>query len=252
VSTPSFEERRLSFGDAASEYDDYRPGYPREAIEWIARAATRPIHEVADVGAGTGALSRLLVGEGYDVTAIDPDAKMLDQLKVGLKGVDCVVGRAEMLPLPTHSVDAVTVAQAFHWFDGARAAAEFRRVLRPGGVVGLIWNRRDDRVPWMSGLRPLVDDPNADISSVDEALAEIAEYFPDVVRAEFSHSVPMTPEAYVGLVGTFSFVRLHSDAANILDSVRQYLATHDDTRNRNYIDVPYVTAAYRAVGTPVT
>ena len=106
----------------------------------------------------------------------------------------------------------MTVAQAFHWFDPVAAAREFARVLRPGGVVGLFWNLRDDRTPWWAALRPIIDGPDWVRDSGEAALAELAQVFPGLERNEFAHSTPMTHDRIVNLVGTFSFVRLQDDA----------------------------------------
>jgi SAM-dependent methyltransferase len=246
MSEPSWEDRALSFGAEAESYDAFRPRYPREAVEWVFQAAKREVRDVADVGAGTGALTSLLVSLGLDVTAFDADAQMLEQLRRSVPEVNAVVARAEELTLDVGSVDAVTVAQAFHWFDPVAAAHEFSRVLRPGGVVGLFWNLRDDREPWWAALRPIIGGPDWERSDVNETLRELAEDFPNVERREFSHLTAMTPDQIVQLVNTFSFVRLRDDAPELLDQVRAVLASHPDTRGRDTIDVPYVTAAYRA------
>jgi SAM-dependent methyltransferase len=246
MTEPSMEDRALSFGQEAASYDAYRPRYPREAAAWVLEAAQRKVRDVADVGAGTGALTSLLVSLGFDVTAFDADAQMLDQLRGSVPGVSAIVAPAEKLPLDDASVDAVTVAQAFHWFDPGVAAKEFARVLRPGGVVGLLWNLRDDRESWWAALRPIIGGPDWERADVEEELRELAQVFPNIERREFPHVTSMTPDQIVKLANTFSFVRLREDAPDVLDQVRAVLATHADTKGRDFIDVPYVTAAYRA------
>jgi SAM-dependent methyltransferase len=136
--------RALSFGAAASSYDAGRPGYPAEAVRW-----TLPdrVDRVLDLGAGTGKLSQAVAALGLDVVAVEPDEAMR-----ALVPVEALAGTAEQIPLPDASVDAVLVGQAFHWFDPALALPEMRRVLRPGGSIGLFWNLYDDAVPWVSQL----------------------------------------------------------------------------------------------------
>jgi SAM-dependent methyltransferase len=246
MTEPSMEDRALSFGQEAQSYDENRPRYPREAVAWVLESAKRKVRDVADVGAGTGALTSLLVSMGLDVTAFDADGQMLEQLRRSMPEVNAMVAPAEQLTLGDASVDAVTVAQAFHWFDPVAAAEEFSRVLRPGGVIGLFWNLRDDRAPWWAALRPIINGPDWERADGNEALAELAQVFPNVERHEFPHVTPMTHERIVNLVNTFSFVRLRDDAADVLDQVRAVLATHPDTKDRDIVDVPYVTAAYRA------
>jgi len=113
----------------------------------------RPGRRVLDLGAGTGKLTRLLVATGAEVVAVEPNADM----RAALPGA--VDGSAEAIPLPDASVDAVTVAQAFHWFDSDAALAEIARILRPGGGLGLVWNERDESVPWVAELGALFEWP---------------------------------------------------------------------------------------------
>jgi SAM-dependent methyltransferase len=239
------DDRRLSFGSAAASYDANRPRYPVDAVRWVFDVATRPVHDVADVGAGTGALTGVLVELEYDVTAFDADPLMLEQLAKSVPTARIVTAPAESLPVGEQSFDALTVGQAFHWFEPSAAAAEFHRVLRPGGVTGLFWNMRDDRAAWWGALRPIIDGPDWQRSDGSEALRELSQHFNGVEREEFEQTISMSPERIVNLCATFSYVRLREDSEQVLDRVREVLATHPDTKGRAIIDVPYVTAAYR-------
>ena len=107
---------------------------------------------VADVGAGTGKLTRAAVELGAEVVAVDPDPKMLAVLRENVHGVPTFVGSAESLPLPDASVDAVLLGQAWHWVEPRAGSAEVGRVLRSGGVLGLVWNIRDESVPWVARM----------------------------------------------------------------------------------------------------
>lgn len=245
MTRPAFEDRRLSFGAEAGSYADHRPGYPAAAVAWVLDAATHPVRDVADVGAGAGALTRLLVERALHVTAYDADGQMLAELERRVPDVPTRVAPAESLPLDDASVDAVLVAQAWHWFDKPAAAVEFVRVVRPGGVIGLLWNVRDSRVPWMGELSDLIDGEDSMRASRSEAMAEIVAVHPGVEQADFPHTVPMTPEEIVGLLSTFSYVRLRADADDVYAAVRRLLATHADTAGRDVVDIPYVTATYR-------
>jgi len=245
MSEPTFDDRKLSFGADAANYAAFRPGFPTEAARWVLAAATRPVVDVADVGAGTGAFTRVLVGLGLSVTAYEPDTGMLEELARTLPDVPRQVASAEHLPLDDACVDAVTAAQAWHWFDKPAAADEFRRVVRPGGVIGLLWNIRDDTVGWMGAMSDIVDGEDSMRASRVDALAEIRAVHPGVERGDFAHAVAMTPEDVVRLASTFSYVRLRPDSADVYAALRQLLATHPETRGRDVIDVPYVCAAYR-------
>lgn len=136
--------RALSFGAAASSYDVGRPSYPAEAVQWVLPPGAG---RVLDLGAGTGKLTQALRDLGLDTVAVEPD----DAMRALIPG-EALAGTAEQIPLPDASVDAVVAGQAFHWFDASLALPEMRRVLRPGGTIGLLWNLFDDRVPWVAEL----------------------------------------------------------------------------------------------------
>lgn len=160
----SEEEMARSFGSAAAVYETGRPDYPIQAVDWMLQPVVggeRRIR-VADVGAGTGKLTRALQELGAEVVAVDPDPKMLETLRANVHAVPTFVGSAERLPLPDAGVDAVVLGQAWHWVDPVRGAAEAARVLRPGGVLGLVWNVRDDTVPWVARLTQIMHGSHAE------------------------------------------------------------------------------------------
>jgi len=143
----------IGFGRSAADYERGRPGYPRAAIELLAAqlglwAGSR----IVDLAAGTGKLTRVLDGRGWRVVAVEPVPEMRAQLRLAVPGVEVLDGTAEGLPFPGESVDAVFVAQAFHWFDVEAAAAEITRVLAPGGGLGVIRNAWDRSVTWVGEL----------------------------------------------------------------------------------------------------
>jgi SAM-dependent methyltransferase len=147
--------RARVFGATAEEYERYRPSYPAEAVAWmLPPRASR----VVDVGAGTGKLTGVLLGRGLEVAAVEPDPAMLAVLRRQHPAASAYLAGAERLPLPDHSVDAVLAGQAWHWFDHGPAVAEVRRVLRPGGRLGLIWNGPDPRDLWEYDLARLDPD----------------------------------------------------------------------------------------------
>ena len=142
------------FSDRVQDYVRWRPGYPPAVLEALRRdLGLQPGHVVADVGSGTGLLSRLLVENGNVVYGIEPNREMAAVAEADLGGTGrfhSVDGRAEATSLAAGSVDLVTAGQAFHWFKVPESRAEFRRILRPGGGVALVWNlRRLDSTPFL-------------------------------------------------------------------------------------------------------
>ena len=134
-------------------YERGRSGYPPEAVDLlVAELGLRPGARVLDLGAGTGKLTRLLVGSGATVLAAEPVEAMRAELVRSVPTALPVAAAAESLPLVAGSLAGVTVAQAFHWFASDRALAEIRRVLCAGGGLGLVWNRADTSVPWVARL----------------------------------------------------------------------------------------------------
>jgi ubiquinone/menaquinone biosynthesis C-methylase UbiE len=146
-----------SFELVADVYERARPEYPAEAVAWIVRELDlREGRTVLDLGAGTGKLTRALVQTGARVTAVEPGEAMLGELRRVLPDVEALLGGAEEIPLGDHSVDAVTVGQAFHWFRQDEAVPELHRVLRPGGAVALVWNSRDQTRPLQRRISELI------------------------------------------------------------------------------------------------
>jgi ubiquinone/menaquinone biosynthesis C-methylase UbiE len=136
------------FDRAADVYDRVRPDYPPEAVEWLADVlGLRAGRTVLDLAAGTGKLTAPLVVTGARVIAVEPSEEMLALLRRAAPTAEALTGTAEEIPLAGASVDAVTVAQAFHWFAKDIAIGEIHRVLRPGGALALVWNRRDLTAP---------------------------------------------------------------------------------------------------------
>jgi SAM-dependent methyltransferase len=237
-------ERSLSFGEEAAAYERGRPSYPPEAIDWLLPASAA---DVLDLGAGTGKLTVRLAERGLKVTAVDPIPEMLEVLRGSLPSVPALLGTAEDIPLPDNSVDAVLVAQAWHWFDPERASAEVARVLRPGGRLGLVWNIRDDRLGWVKDLGRIIGaehDPLAD--------SPLASVFTDVQTRQVEWTSYLTPQALIDLVASRSYcITSPAEVRNrVLDQVRELLATHPALANSTGLALPYVTHCVRATLAP--
>src|SRR3984957_7558389 len=141
------------FTAGAATYVEGRPEYPAEIEEWLAHDLGLASGKTAlDLAAGTGKFSPRLLATGAAVIAVEPVRAMLNELTRQYPGIDARSGSAEHIPLHDASVDAVVCAQAFHWFAPRRALKEIHRVLKPGGALGLVWNVRDDSVPWVAAL----------------------------------------------------------------------------------------------------
>lgn len=248
----SREEMSLSFGAAAGAYESGRPDDPREAVDWMLAPVREPGRavRVADVGAGTGKLTRTIVEAGAEVVAIDPDADMLSALREHVHGVPTFVGTAERMPLPDASVDAVLLGQAWHWVDPVTASAEAGRALRQGGVLGLVWNIRDDSDPWVARLTGAMHGSHAEEMLAGEG-PRAADPFDGLEHRAWTWTRSLTRAALLDMVASRSYVITVSevDRAAILAAVSALFDERSLTEATGVevVDLPYVTHAYRAI-----
>lgn len=249
--TALFEQRRTSFDAVAAAYATARPQWPEATAAWLigldlaggAPAPTR--RRVLDLGAGTGKLAEPLVAAGHEVIAVDVSVGMLGELRAKLPGVEVHVGGAERIPLPDGCVDAVVVGQAWHWFRPARAAVECARVLRPGGVLGIGWHVRDERVPLVAELSDLVGQPGrSDDDDPDPGLRLPALFGPEQ-RRRFGYRQRLTAPELRLLAASWSYVQVHPDRERILDAVEDL--GHRAADPDGMLLLPHVTRCYRAV-----
>lgn len=238
-----------SFGAAAATYEQGRPEYPAEAVSWMLGPAARdgkPL-TVADVGAGTGKLTRALVSLGAQVVAIDPDPGMLAQLREAVPGIPTLEGTAEHLPLADGAVDAVVVGQAWHWVEPVAGCAEIGRVTGAGGVLGLIWNVRDGSVPWVSRLGEIMRGSHAE-QMLDAGEPPTAAPFETPERRQWRWSRPMTRELLTAMVHSRSYVIAADEAERArIDEAIATLLDEIGAVGESTVELPYVTTAYRSV-----
>lgn len=235
------ETRARTFGGGVEAYEHARPGYPERAARWLVGAAPS---RVLELGAGTGKLTSTLVGDGHAVTATDPSEPMLDQLADGLD-VPCVRAAAESLPFRANTFDVVVAAQAFHWFDHARALPEIGRVLRDGGTLGVVWNVRDETIPWTRRLSEILGSQAQDLCAhADEPVLSGLFFVPE--HAEFGFWQRLDQESLMGLVSSRSYVAALTpqEREAVLDRVRGLYEEY--STGRNGLRLRYATHCYRA------
>ncbi|MEV0897154.1 methyltransferase domain-containing protein [Actinoplanes sp. NPDC049802] len=231
-----------SFGSAVGAYHRGRPPYPRSAVEW---AVPRTARRVLDLGAGTGKLTELLVEAGLDVVAVEPSAEMRDQLAAVAPRAAIFEGTAEHIPLPGADVDAIVVAQAWHWVDPAQAVPEAARVLRPGGTLSLLWNVRDHTEEWVALLDGILHQHTRQEIDTNPV---IGTPFAAPERTEIRWRHTLTRQALLDMVASRSYVIVLSEPErrDLLAAVEDLLGTHPALRGRDEITMPYVTRCTRA------
>lgn len=238
-----------SFAAVADAYARARPGYPAEAAEWLVGTGRS---RVLELGAGTGLLTERLVAAGHEVLATDPLPEMLAHLRRRLPDVPAALGTAESIPAASRSVDVVVCAESFHWFDHPRALAEISRVLRPGGVLALVWNSRDESIPWVRKLGLLLKGGSIDVEGGRGDLVDplrTSEIFGFVESREFSFYQSLRRPELLDLVRSRSHVASMPDAQreDVLDRVG---ALYDDYgRGPDGMQLRYLTRCYRSAVT---
>ena len=253
--------RASSFGGAATHYERFRPGPPAAAVDWVLSGHAR---RVVDLGAGTGGLTRRLVGRADEVVAVEPDDRMRAVLQESMPEVRALAGRGESIPLEDASVDAVFASSSWHWMELVPTLREVGRVLVPGGVLGVMWSGPDRDAAFIQQAQALLagDGP----SPVGEHEAELAaavndpygqdqvlEIPPDVPFDQPEvHAVTwdeaLTADDLVGLLGTFSWVILMEDDARqrLFDTARRVLHDALGVEGEVTVDVGYRCEVWRA------
>jgi SAM-dependent methyltransferase len=250
-----------SFGAAAAAYAEHRPDYAETAVRWALAPVwdRRPVR-VADIGAGTGKLTAMLLRLGADVTAVEPDPQMLAELRRAMPAARSVPGSAEQIPLPDASVDAVLAGQAMHWFDMDRAMPEIARVLTPGGVLAGLWNVDDDRVGWVAELAEISKRKSSITlmrwrdgegrSRQDRLIEAGSGLFHASQEAEFGHGQARTADSLLATIATHSHLLVMDEAERtaLLAQVHDFLHTRPETSGGEFT-LPLITVALRVLRT---
>jgi Methylase involved in ubiquinone/menaquinone biosynthesis len=214
--------RAGSFGGVASLYERYRPGPPVAAVDWFL-----PTHvgRVVDLGAGTGALTRLLIDRADEVVAVEPDDRMRLVLTEQVPGVRAVMGRGESMPIPDGCADAVLASSSWHWMDVIPTLNEVGRVLAPGGMLGAVWSGPDPDGPFLTQAQTLLEEQargGSDNDARDDGVAGLI--LGESVRPSFGLEIPpglgfdqpehevftwdiaLNADELIGLLGTLSWI----------------------------------------------
>ncbi len=245
------EAASKGYQTAGDSYDKGRPEYPAEAIRFLTEElGIAPGKSLLDLGAGTGKFTQLIVSSGAEILAIEPVEGMRKKFSELLPQIKIIEGSAEKIPRPDHSVDAVVVAQAFHWFDGEKALPELYRVLKTAGKLGLIWNARDESVDWVSKLTDIIDPhekgaPRYKYGVWKKAFKKTS-LFSSLSEKNFKYVQKGSPDMIVDRVASISFISAlpPKTKAKVLNEVRELLANHAMTKNRREIELPYRTDVF--------
>ena len=244
------------FTDRVADYVRYRPDYPPALLRWLHEVqGVAPPWTVADIGAGTGISSKMFLDAGHPVVAVEPNAAMR-QAAQDMLGASprfrTVDGSAEATGLPDASVDLVSAAQAFRWFDQQAVKPEWRRILRPEGLVAVYWNtRRLTGTPFLEGYEQLLLDYGTDYSSVAERYgddAHMRRWFGAGLRgvASFPHAQRLDFDSLKGRLLSSSYAPRegHPRHAPMLEALRRLF---DATQVDGTVDFAYDTRVFAGV-----
>jgi SAM-dependent methyltransferase len=233
------------FGDGERSHSA-RPDYPRAAIEFLVdtMGIDADVH-VLDLGAGTGIFTEQLIPFCETITAVEPTPAMRNVLSARLPTVKVLDGCDVEIPVESSSVDCVVVAQAFHWFDAPLALEEIHRVLVEGGRLGVLWNERDETVPWVAELSEAMQWPARQPYPVGQDFTMILESGPfvNIERRKFTHRQVLDRDGLIRRVLTTNYVAA-------MDTEVQSSVIRDVKRVVEPLpavfELPYVTDVYRA------
>ncbi|MGY2052192.1 class I SAM-dependent methyltransferase [Methylobacterium sp. JK268] len=239
------------FSAKAQTYAAGRPGYPPEIVAWLREElGLGPGRTALDLGSGTGKFLPRLAETGADLVAVEPVAAMRAELVARHPAVTALAGTAETIPLPDASVDAVVCAQAFHWFATPAALREIARVLRPGGALGLVWNIRDERTPWVAALTRIMNRHEGDVPRFHTGAWRSvfpAPGFGPLRETRFAHRHVGAPDSViVDRTLSVSFVAAMPEEARaqVEAEVRALIAATPDLAGHETVAFPYETAAF--------
>lgn len=243
---------QVGFSTQAGTYTQGRPDYPGELSHWLKHTLGIDAQSsVVDLGAGTGKFTRLLVPLTDHLTAVEPVKAMRLEFTKGLPDTTIVHGTADSMPFADGIADVLLCAQAFHWFANEQALAEIHRVLKPEGRLGLVWNVRDESVDWVAEITRIItpyegDTPRFHTGQWRRPFS--GPYFAQPELTCFNYSHRGSPETVIMnrfLSVSFIAALPEAEKAEVTRQLRELIQTHPALRNRDTIDFPYQTQAYR-------
>jgi ubiquinone/menaquinone biosynthesis C-methylase UbiE len=240
------------FEQAATVYEQARPSYPNEVIDFIKSLYDKP-DIIIDLGAGTGKLTRLLAPIGArEIIAIEPVSAMRENLKKIPIITKIIDGTAEHIPFENNTIDMIICGQSFHWFANHRALAEFNRVLKPNGLLVLVWNVADHRGrEWAEKIYEYVDSFRSNgvtrYKTMEWKIAfENQTFFSSLQHKQFTNQQRATRDLAIKRILSISFVAALPSAqqSKLIDEVRKMFDNVEELRDSQEFDVNSLTDVY--------
>ena len=240
------------FQIGADAYERGRPEYPKEAVlKLIQELHLTSSKTVVDLGAGTGKFTKLLAAHcEAKIVAIEPVEGMRKKFSALLPAITVSEGTAEATSLLSASVEAVVVAQAFHWFDGEKALAEIHRILKSNGYLGMLWNARDESLPWVAELTKIIDPFEKGAPRYKTGKWKLAfshtPLFSALQSAQYQYLQKGDVQMVIDRIASISFIGAlpSSEKESVLEQVKTLLRRSLETKNQSEIQLPYRTDVY--------
>jgi ubiquinone/menaquinone biosynthesis C-methylase UbiE len=248
----SVHKTAQAYNKVSNAYERGRPEYTEESVTALTKAlGVRPESRVIDLGAGTGKFTKHLLRVCPQLKAVEPVAAFREKLRDLLSEGSVLEGSAEILPFADESLDAVVVANAFHWFDAPKALKEIHRVLKPGGGLGLIWlNDGVFTSDWGKEIDKMIAPfesaaPQRETGEWRRAFNETSLFTP-LQESTFKHIRETTPDLVVDRVGSLSFIAALSESeyVTLLKRIKELVATHPKTLGQSILSVDCTTDIY--------
>jgi ubiquinone/menaquinone biosynthesis C-methylase UbiE len=208
-------DSKKRFSNRVENYVKYRPGYPQEAIEFIfERAKLNDKSVIADIGSGTGILTKYFNDRVSKIFAVEPNDEMrtaAETLLKSQKNFVSVNGSAERTTLDDNSLDGIIVAQAFHWFDRNKVKQEFKRILKKNGLVILLWNSRLTNTPFLTEYELILKKYANDYSEINHqnlSKADLDNFYSEYKKRAFANRQFFDFEGLIGRVQSSSYCPL--------------------------------------------
>ncbi len=233
------------FTGKADVYDKYRPSYPSELIDWLYEKTHA--ETVADIGAGTGIFTKCLTVKPWIITAVEPNADMLEKLRRNISGIEIINAPAEDTGIAPASVDLVTAATAFHWFDREKFKEECQRIFTPKGRLALVWNnhgKNDFRMERDRIFMKYCGMCNSVAGKPEEGDSVLRSgYFSEMEYNYIEYSVFMEEERFVGYSLSHSYSLKEGDAG-YGDFVRELRAAFAAFQENGKVNMPFCAECY--------
>ena len=242
---------QTGYSKVSAAYQTGRPSYPKAVRIWLADTLQiTPAMNVVDLGAGTGKFTRILVDTNATIIAVEPVAEMLAQLQSSLPTVQSIQAAATQVPLADESVDVILCAQAFHWFASSEALAEIKRILKPQGRLGLVWNVRDESCDWVAHLTRIMTPYEDGTPRFHEG--RWREFFPadgfsELQEQVFDHAHNGSfQNVVIDRVMSVSFIAAlpDSEQAKVRQQITEMVEHYPALMDKGDITYPYKTSAF--------